>query len=190
MKLKVFDYAQWEKQIIELPISDDLLSRAKEAFKKQPKYRSTRELNKYRDLYGYIGQFGIIDWFQDLGFNSEHEDYFTDDKKGDEYDFIWRYERCDVKASPTSKDYPKVYPKSRLLVKDDTKQVDRLVFVKVNIPDRKMFIAGTISWQNFWGVPEEYLEGKAKPFESKNSKYPCHYILAKDLDDFKKFVYA
>lgn len=190
MKLRVFDYAQWEKQIIPVPISEDLLERAKEALKQQPKYKSTKELNRYRDLYGYIGQFGVIEWIADLVFTPDHEEYFTEDKKGDECDFVWRYEKCDVKASPTSKGYPKVYPKSRLLVKDDTKKVDRLVFVKVNVSDRMMYIAGTISWQKFWGVPEEYLEGRAKPFESKKVKHPCHYILAKDLSDFKKWVQA
>lgn len=177
-------------KIIGTPISDDLLERAKEALKKQPKYKSTKELSKFRDLYGYIGQLGVVEWMNSLGFEVEHGEYFKDDKLGDDCDFVWRDEKCDVKASSTSKGYPIVYPKTRFLVKDGTKEVDRFVFAKVNLPDKILLIAGTMSWYDFWGVPEEYKKGIARPFESERIKHPCHFVLARELESFTNFVYA
>lgn len=176
------------KNVIAYPISKDLIKRAKNAYKKQPQYKSTKELNPFRDLYGYIGQQGVIEWIESQGFIVEYGDYFDDSNSGDEYDFIWKYEKCDVKTSPTDKDFPRVYRNSRFLVKEGTKKVDRFVFAKVNAEEKLLYIAGTISWADFYGT-EENQKPLSKEFESENMKHPCRYILNKDLESFKDFIY-
>ena len=96
-------------------------------------------------------------------------------------DFEWRYEKCDVKSSPVSEDYPKVYPTSRLLVRDGTKKVDRFVFTKINLKDKVVLIAGCIKSHKFWDLAKPLIE---------NAKHPCHYVLAKELSPFRDFIYA
>jgi hypothetical protein len=168
--------------IIEVPLTKDLIMRAWKAYKEQPEYQSTKNLNDKRDFYGYLGQLGVIEWMESKKLYPEHGKYFEESKKGDKCDFIWRGELCDVKTSPVTKEFPYVYKKSRLLLNDETKKVDRLVFAKVNLWDKVLYIAGTVSWYTFY-----YL---AKPLTGENVKDPCHYVLAKDLDDFWDYAFG
>jgi hypothetical protein len=145
-------------------------------------FQSTRNLNEDRDLIGAIGQLWVIEQIKSWGFVPQEWGYFDPNKRSDDCDFIWRYEKCDVKASPTQ--FPQIYRNSRFLIKDDSesKKVDHYIFVKVDLAGKKVVIAGCMKYNCFW---EDSL-----PFESYKIKYPCHYILAKDLTPFEDFIYA
>ena len=178
----------WKKEnfdYTEIDISDHLMKEASEVYNKMKdiNYSSTVNLGKYRDFYGVLGQHAVLEKIRDWGFDPIAEKYFDEDnRQGDQFDLYWRYQRCDVKASPTSKDFPKVYPKSRLLLRENTKEVDTLIFAKVNVQERKVYVPGVISWDRFHRI--------SKPFQSENMKHPCYWIQARDLSSFRKFVYG
>jgi hypothetical protein len=142
---------------------------------------STRNLNEDRDFIGAVGQLFVIDEMRSWGFEPKHSDYFDPKRSGDECDLEWRYEKIDVKTSPLTNNYNKIFPNSRFLVKDESmyKKVDRYVFVKVNMETEEVVIAGCIDYNRFWRIAEPM-----------TGKLDCHYVLARQLADFKKFVYA
>lgn len=161
------------------------MERAIKAHKQTPYFKSTMELNPENDLVGYIGQAGTIEWVESQGFVVPHGGYYNEERKGDNGDFEWRYEKCDIKSSPMNdpKKFPRVYANSGLLLKEGTKKVDRLVFVKVNFLDKKFFIVGVIRWNSFMK--------KAKVFESENKRYSCRRIKVKQLDEgFDDFIFG
>jgi hypothetical protein len=174
--------------IIEVPFTDEFLEAAikqqKMMHDKMEGFQSTINMNNDRDLLGFLGQASVVHKIREWGYEPKFSAYFNPALTGDDGDFEWRYEKCDVKASSVSKDFPKVYPNSRFLIKDksEVKEVDRYVFCKVDIPKRVVLIAGCMNYNRFWR--------DSKPLESDKCKEPCHYVLAKDLDSFRKFIYA
>ena len=139
------------------------------------------------DFVGSLAQQAVSTQFKLWGFLPEETPFFNPDINNDQFDFLWLEERLDVKGSSTAKGFPDVYPNSRFLRTDhkcekDIAKIDRYVFVKVNYQDKVAIIAGTIRVRKFWAM--------AKKCEGMSVTTPSHYILAKNLESFKKFVFA
>jgi hypothetical protein len=139
------------------------------------------------DFIGSLAQQAVSIQFRIWGFHPPETPFFNPDITHDPFDFFWREERLDVKGSPTSKDWPDVYPKSRFLRIDhkgekDLGKTDRYIFVKIDLQDRLAIIAGVIGVKKFWNI--------AQDCSGMGIKTPSHYVLAKDLDSFRDFVFG
>jgi hypothetical protein len=164
-----------------ITIDNNLVDYAKQLQRDMEKQKtnsdSTRDLNKDKNLIGAIGQLVATKQIRDWGYDVE-TCYFDPEVSSDSCDFMWKYEKVDVKSSPG---YASGH-NSRFLIKEESesKKVDRYVFVKVNLEERNCYIAGCITYNDFWN--------KALVFESPRIKFPCKYVLGKDLTSFKDFI--
>lgn len=145
-------------------------------------YASTRPLTKKRDTIGFLGQYAVVKKLKEVGHDVVSFPYFTEDKKGDECDFIFKGRKWDVKSSPLGIMHPDC-PKCKLLIKEDSKdkKMHRYVFVKIDLKYNLAHIVGCITYKRFWKI--------ARPFKGKNVKYPCRYVLTKELDKFGEYVW-
>ena len=132
-------------------------------------WESTRNLNEDRDVIGMIGQYAVVQQATEWG-EVDAPEYYDSNLEGDEYDFKFKGKTWDVKSF--TGDY------ERLLIKNDSKgkKVDRYVFAKVDLTGKTVHILGWMSFDQFWE--------QARPFKSKNVKYPCHYIFSQELESF------
>lgn len=147
------------------------------------------EHNPEEDFIGSLAQQAVSWQFSEWGFAPEETPFFVATKTADEFDFRWRYENLDVKGSPTSPDYPKVYPRSRFLLPYHKREkhrgkVQRYIFVKVNYPDRVALIAGIIHFNDFWSKAQDCEEA------GMAVKTPSAFVLTTDLASFRNFVFG
>lgn len=172
---------------LEYPISRSLKDQAEEDSKNITQQKgfvnaSTVNLSERRDYVGSIAQNGLIEKIYSMGIKVEEvTPYFNSSIHQDEYDFKQRGARVDVKGSEMTSDFPQVYPNTRFLIKDKSKdkRVDYYAFVKVNLEDDLIHIAGIISYEDFWTL--------GQPFIGK-FKNPSHFVLAKDLKPLMPFI--
>jgi len=181
------------RQCVHLKIDDDLIAQAFEDEKKMLDQKgknnpTTLVLNKRMVFWGSIAHNGVFRKMSEWGIEPEVKTPFFDASiHQDEYDFMLRGLKYDIKGSPIGK-FPDgtpitvVYPKSRVLIKDEEKNkpMDIYVFCKVDLPEKMLHIAGVCRYHDFW-------ENFNLPFEGK-VKHPCHFVLISQTEDFKDQV--
>lgn len=154
--------------------------------------RKNRQIRDASNVLGYIGQYASISQVQDVwGIDVVSPDYINPDFKGDEYDWMYDNQRIDTKASPLGK-FPdgqvikNVFPKSRFLIAIEhrEKPMDYYCFVKVDLEDKLVHIAGVIRFDDFWR-DDRIWEKTGRD----GNKYTCGYCFAYDLTDLRKFIF-
>lgn len=142
------------------------------------------------DLIGSLAQQAVVKQFELWHFKADNSKIFDPNITSDKYDFIWRYEKCDVKGSSLGKDWHDVFKNTRFLIESEkelshrVKGLQRYVFVKIDLQDRMAIIAGTISFEDFWRKSYD-----AEEYDMRVKK-PTRFILASQLTSFDKWSHA
>lgn len=175
-------------QCIHVEITEELIQQAEldnESIKRQKgdDNKSTILMTESNDFIGSLAQNSVFQYFDDVGIYIQKTSFFDKSIHQDECDFEHRGLN-DIKGSPTTKQWNQVYPRSRFLLSDHQlkKEVDWYTFVKIDLEENIAHIAGVINYGDFMD--------KSEPFQSQNTKSPCHFILAKDLKPFRDYVFG
>lgn len=169
-------------------LDDEMIS---QAYKNQKDMINNKGgmFNSYSDLCDVIGslaQQAVAYQMMMWGLKPENSDFFQRDINSDEFDFMWRYEKVDVKGSPFGEGWHIIYPKTRFLIEQNKenihfqKGINRYVFVKIDLKLKKAIIAGIISFNRFWE--------QAVREDSGNWKVPTAWVSFNDLESFEDFV--
>lgn len=183
-------------QCVHVEITDEMMEQAEKEAKliaeqKGANNPTTLVLNSKMDLIGALAQNGVKRQCDLWGIALEDFTSFFDVRiHADNYDFKHRGLLIDIQGTPMGK-FPdgtpvvKVYPNSRFLTKNDKqkKKVDKYLFCSVDIEKRLVHIVGLIGYDELWNSGQE--------FEAVgNFKVACHYCLAHQTHDFKKFIFG
>lgn len=171
------------KSCIHIDITPDMLVQAHkdEANIKNQKglaNPSTKFLSNDRDFIGSLGQNAVFGWFEEAGIYIEKTPYFNQNINNDKFDFFHRGAN-DVKSSPMQNGWSDIYPMSAFLISEHQKQkvLDWYTFVKVDLENMVVHIAGVISYEDFW-----------KNSTEEKYKVNCNKILAKQLQPFRDYA--
>jgi hypothetical protein len=108
----------------------------------------------------------------------------------DDFDFMWRYELCDVKGSPFGKKWHDVVPNSHFFIESSKelfhrrKGLKRYIFVKIDLEDDMAVIAGVISVEDFWK------KGGDARVAGMKVLTPTTFVDAPQLESFRKFAFG
>lgn len=183
-------------QCVHVDITDDLIQLAlKEEqqlhIQKGDDNPTTLPLNKRSDFVGSLAQNGVKRFCYEAGVALEDFTSFYDSTiHADNYDFRHRGVTVDIQGSPIGafpdgKPIVQVFTKSRFLTKNDKegKFVDKYLFCKVDFPSKKLHIVGLIDYTTLW-------ENGQTMEKTGNYSAACHYCLASQLTDFRKFLFG
>lgn len=171
---------EMDKGILSVSITEEMFIQAKEDSKniKEQKgvgNKTSIVLTEDNDFIGSLAQNGVFRYLDLQGIQYTRSRFFDSSIHKDSYDFLVKDKKWDVKGSPKDPKY-EIGENSRYLVMLDDKEkiVDYYLFVKVDVGNKIIYIPGYIGYKEFW-------EGKGALFISPKVKYPCWYILGKDI---------
>jgi len=173
------------QQCCHYSISEDLIAQAEEEEallaeqKGEVTIPTTIGLSDRFHFWGSLAQNGTFEYIRSLGITVDHESpYFSPDISHDEYDFMHRGKKVDVKGSPSKSD--QVYPGSRFFVRyDSPPQMHYYLFVKIDLENRIFHFPGIITRADMFG--------QLGKFETEGVKYPCRITEARNLSPLRNF---
>lgn len=146
---------------------------------------TTLPLSKRRDFIGALAQNGLTTYLQNhyVDGGVEFSPYFSLDRHHDEWDFRYRGSTFDVKGSQMRPPFLRVTPGTFFLIDGHQRRkvVGYYVFVKVDVENMKLHIAGYIDYDKFWSMAEkatgQWVRGDAYLVRAKDLT-PIERILA------------
>jgi len=149
---------------------------------------TTVRISENRDIIGSLGQNGVFCYVEDylgMGFDAKTP-YFSPSLHNDVYDFKFRGATYDIKSSDIGK-FPDgtpctiIYPNTHHGMKSasEDKPMDYYVFVKVDLKNMRVHIAGVIGYDLFWSFRQKKLV----------RGIPYQYVTTKQLEPFRKHYF-
>lgn len=174
-----------------IPITSEMAERArKDANSLDTQHGRDTRLTRDSGFIGSLAQQAVAKQFSLWGLKPENSRIFDPSITSDECDFVWRYERCDVKGSPCGKNWHDVFPNTHFFIETEKKKVheekglQRYVFVKIDLEENMAIISGVMSFEDFWK------KGVDARVAGMRVKIPTTFVDARQLDSFRKFVYS